>query len=155
MKKNTRVPSRRLLLFSSLVAGAAYHAYAQIGVFMNWSPVVDRLPYVQRDAGFNVKSDGTSQKVPDCAKVVTPESRYDPLDDIHGHNRSTEQDVRSCRRRCASVDGCAFFSFWQRDGRCQLSTSSAKLVMDELGGVAGPVYCAYATRKPARGETLS
>mmetsp|Transcript_51805 Transcript_51805/g.150469 ORF Transcript_51805/g.150469 Transcript_51805/m.150469 type:complete len:483 (+) Transcript_51805:3-1451(+) len=63
-------------------------------------------------------------------------AKYDPVN-MRGEDRSTEENVEACQGRCASVAGCAHFSFWN-DGGCHLQDSGAELVQQSPGTLAGP-----------------
>lgn len=56
--------------------------------------------------------------------------------------RSIVDSAPACQQRCASVSGCAHFSFWS-DGGCHLQGSDAHSV-SVSGVVAGPPTCAKA-----------
>lgn len=61
--------------------------------------------------------------------------------DMEGGDRTIEDNILACQKRCASVHGCAHFSFWKKDGHCHLADKEADHVNDIFGGVAGPPYC--------------
>jgi len=69
--------------------------------------------------------------------------KYSPVDMI-GQTRTEEKTVTKCQERCASVSGCAHFSFW-RDGGCHLQDSHAKKEKAPHV-VAGPQTCSRTWR---------
>merc|ERR1719291_328259 len=50
---------------------------------------------------------------------------YDPVD-MPGQGRTVEASAVLCQQRCASVEGCAHFSFWE-DGGCHLQDAVTSL----------------------------
>eukprot|EP00931_Biecheleriopsis_adriatica_P074121 TRINITY_DN48257_c0_g1_i1.p1 TRINITY_DN48257_c0_g1~~TRINITY_DN48257_c0_g1_i1.p1 ORF type:complete len:1473 (+),score=240.55 TRINITY_DN48257_c0_g1_i1:50-4468(+) len=65
---------------------------------------------------------------------------YNPMD-MNGQNRSVAASARSCQKRCASVSGCAHFSFWGDEG-CHLHDGNATASDDSpVIPVTGPPTC--------------
>lgn len=48
--------------------------------------------------------------------------------------------VADCRARCSKSDGCAWFTFWQEDGKCSL-VDGAVVPAGDAGAIAGPRQC--------------
>ena len=72
----------------------------------------------------------------DCLRYNT---QYTPFDDIPGQARTVESSAKACQARCASVQRCAYFTFWA-DGGCHLSTAAGVLgPRPEV--VVGPAVC--------------
>ena len=68
---------------------------------------------------------------------------YGPYDNVGSEVRSVETNAVACQARCASVSGCAYFSFWA-DGSCHLSSSvSTPVTKNQV--LAGPASCSGVT----------
>ncbi|CAK8986123.1 unnamed protein product [Durusdinium trenchii] len=101
-----------------------------------------------------------TEKVCECAPDVYAggncfrhDLSYEPLN-MPGQLRSHERSAKACAERCASVLGCAHFSYWS-DGGCHLQDRHARL-LGRPGVVVGPGDClaAAARERPAEiGET--
>merc|ERR1712110_451350 len=49
--------------------------------------------------------------------------------DMPGQSRKVATSTSDCQAKCGSVSGCAFFTYWPRDGGCHCQRSTAMLRM--------------------------
>lgn len=110
------------------------------------------------NASLNTSANDTSSK---HGKVgcFTPHSQYLPLN-MPGQRRSKEPSGEACQKRCASVVGCAHFSWWTTDNGCHIQDTRAKLVtnFNARAVLAGPPACnnvSEATSLDVTNEALS
>ena len=71
----------------------------------------------------------------------TPNTKYDPIDNIAGEGR-TVATAQQCADRCTAVSGCAYWSQWDDGGGvggCHLSAASSTQV--SATGVTSGVKC--------------
>ena len=66
-------------------------------------------------------------------------SSYTPID-FPGHGKTVEADPKACQLRCANVDGCSYFTFWQAEKSCHLSGPAATRTWDQWA-TSGPKRC--------------
>lgn len=60
---------------------------------------------------------------------------------MQGQRRSMEETIDACQERCASVEGCEFYSYWP-DGGCHLQSGEARDRLRHAQHViAGPRIC--------------
>lgn len=78
---------------------------------------------------------------PGCP-APTPNTRYDPIDNIAGQGR-TVATAQGCANRCQAVLNCASWSRWP-DGGCHLSAASSGRV--SATGVTSGIRCQIATQ---------
>jgi hypothetical protein len=59
-----------------------------------------------------------------------------------GHERTEEPDIEACQARCASVDDCAYFTFWSLESGCHLADAMAiKSAVKWQKIVSGDIDC--------------
>ena len=64
---------------------------------------------------------------------------YIPRDNFGGQGENLVfGTVFDCQRKCAEIDGCSYFSYWD-DGTCHLSNSGAIKEKCSIGGHCGKV----------------
>lgn len=74
------------------------------------------------------------------AWCIMRDTKFQPLD-MFGQTQTKEASALLCQTRCASVTGCAHYSWWN-DGACHLQDSAASAV--HMSGVTtGRPHCAY------------
>lgn len=101
----------------------------------------------ERVRGQNVRYTGPKQfsskaaiaKTLQCSNVSIS---YEPIDmDLARHPLTQEPDVAACQARCEQVEGCAYFSYWERNGDCHLQNIYAVWQPSRLGFISGPPSC--------------
>ena len=60
---------------------------------------------------------------------------------MEGQGQTTEESQSDCRERCNNVAGCAHYSFWPRNGNCELQSSNSELTRSYRGAKTGPPVC--------------
>eukprot|EP00931_Biecheleriopsis_adriatica_P060391 TRINITY_DN3626_c1_g1_i3.p1 TRINITY_DN3626_c1_g1~~TRINITY_DN3626_c1_g1_i3.p1 ORF type:complete len:1029 (+),score=110.24 TRINITY_DN3626_c1_g1_i3:286-3372(+) len=75
-------------------------------------------------------------------------AHYKPVD-MNGQSRTSEATANACQQRCASVTGCAHFSWW-RDGGCHLQDSNATWQQNFLATAGSPTCATSRTTTTAR-----
>lgn len=102
----------------------------------------------------NADEDATkvANKKMSCFQVDT---LYQPLD-MPGHAFTIAADAWACQLRCASLEGCAHFSFFRRgiDGDCHISDKNAHPQEESLGFVSGPQVCQEDKKKLASSQQM-
>jgi len=73
---------------------------------------------------------------------------YEPVD-MNGQSRTSEATANACQQRCASVTGCAHFSWW-RDGGCHLQDSNATRQQNRAARAGIPTCATSRTTTTAR-----
>ena len=59
---------------------------------------------------------------------------------VPNQKRTREETAHACQSRCVDVVECSYFTYWNFDRGCELSTRDAKKVVDEKA-VSGPAFC--------------
>merc|ERR1719476_962008 len=85
----------------------------------------------------------TTNKTATQATCFESHKKYTPID-MSGQGRSVETSASGCQQRCASVSGCAHFSYWP-DGACHLQANAASKVFDAWRATTGPPSCEATT----------
>jgi hypothetical protein len=65
-----------------------------------------------------------SAKTQDTSCFVT-NTKYLPFDDV-STGKTIEKSAAKCQARCARVEGCSYFTYFEDHGYCHLSSSAAK-----------------------------
>ena len=63
---------------------------------------------------------------------------YLPRDYFGGQGDTVQKTVYDCQKKCAEIDGCSYFSYWD-NGICRLSNSGARKQKCSIGGHCGKV----------------
>jgi len=94
---------------------------------------------------------GQATMAPMCLHCFKSNQKYFPINMV-GQGRTVANSEWQCQARCASVSGCAHFSFW-RDGGCHLQNSSSTPV-HHSGVIAGPPICQANANTPTLTTTM-
>jgi len=71
---------------------------------------------------------------------IEKDTTYEP-EDMLGHILTYEDNVSACQARCASIVGCAHYSYWVPGQHCHVQDVAATAVPSSEGYLAGPPGC--------------